>query len=649
MPRILVCSLLVAATLHQTPAPQQPLTFRTGVDLVAVDFLAVDKDGRPVADLRAGDVELKVDGRARAIKALQYIAVGDPDASTATAAPALPMPYATNTGDAGGRVVLFVIDEDHLHSANAPILINGAQQFLDTLKPGDRASVLTIPNVRVLADLTTNRDQVRKSLSGIAGRASEAHDQYNIGIVEAIAIAQSADPKQHPFTVNLATEECKFSRSAVNALTECLERNETVIAQQAKRMTATMELATRTLFSSLVDLLSGLSTIEGPKTLVFVSEGVVSFPDTADTLIDVSRAAGAARVQLYVIQPNVPSTAGPASVTNPGSTGGLQTDTGRSRGDDLDLQLAGLSDVASALGGQLFRLSGTADSVIRRISRETSAYYMLGFAPDDAERNGKSHRIELRVARPGISVRARPEFTIPKSGADAVPTPQRIVRDLSAYRELPLRVGAYVFRGPDSAHVKVVVVTETPDASRKFSSVAYALFDDTGKGAAEWTSEAALLSAPIIISATSVAPGAYRLRVAASDGGTLGAADYSLNASIPSTPIATSDLMLGVMTSSGGFAPKLDFTGADQVTGYFELYAAQLPADTSVALEICKAADGPAITGATASIGKTADTDRFVARGTIAIGTVPPGDYVVRARITVGGASVATVTRTLRK
>ena len=651
MPRILVCSLLVAAALHQTPASQQPLTFRTGVELVAVDFLVSDRDGRPVADLQTGDVSLKVDGKVRDIRTLQFVPVGGKDAATATAATnALAVPYASNDRDGTGRLVLFVVDEDHIRTANTRIIVDGSRQFLDALGPNDQAAVITLPNVRVAADLTTDHQAIRAALSKLAGRALEKYGEHNLGIIEALAIARSSDPRSHEYTINLADWECHLVRTDP----QCVENAKTSIVLQARTMSQTMELATRTLFDSLVDLLSGLSTIEGPKTVVFFSEAIVPSPDTPDRLIDVSRAAGAARSQLYVIQPNVPSIGSAAEGTaSTGSTGDLPP-TGRSYNDDLQLQLDGLSDLASATGGAIFRLSGTAENVIRRISLETSGFYMLGFSPDVKERDGKSHRIEVKVTRPGLTVRARPEFTIHKAATGAEPrtTPDKIVTDLSSYRDLPLRVGAVAFRGVDAGHVKLIVLTETPEASRTFATIIYSLFDSSGKIAAQWTADAAQLTGPFVTSATAVQTGAYRLRVAASDaGGALGAVNYSLTAGpIPAAPIATSDLMLGVMNASGAFAPKLDFTGADQVTGYFEIYSSQPPpADMTIALELCRTVDGPPIAGTTAALGKTADADRFVARGTIPLSGVAAGDYVVRARVTVSGTVVATVTRTLRK
>ena len=69
----LVSIVLAAAAVaaQQNASPQ----FRAGTELVAVDFQVIDEAGRPVTDLKPGELTLKVDGRARDIRALQFVKV----------------------------------------------------------------------------------------------------------------------------------------------------------------------------------------------------------------------------------------------------------------------------------------------------------------------------------------------------------------------------------------------------------------------------------------------------------------------------------------------------------------------------------------------------------------------------------------------
>src|SRR6188472_1163780 len=56
----------------QQVAPQTP-TFRTGIDLVRVDVVATDRDGRQVSDLTQNDFEITDEGKRQTIAAFKLV------------------------------------------------------------------------------------------------------------------------------------------------------------------------------------------------------------------------------------------------------------------------------------------------------------------------------------------------------------------------------------------------------------------------------------------------------------------------------------------------------------------------------------------------------------------------------------------------
>src|SRR6185369_1699558 len=52
-------------------------------------------------------------------------------------------------------------------------------------------------------------------------------------------------------------------------------------------------------------------------------------------------------------------------------------------------------------------------SAFDRIVRDNSSYYVLAYYPPDA-RPGRVHKIDVRVSRPGLTVRARKGYVTPK-------------------------------------------------------------------------------------------------------------------------------------------------------------------------------------------------------------------------------------------
>jgi hypothetical protein len=73
----------------------------------------------------------------------------------------------------------------------------------------------------------------------------------------------------------------------------------------------------------------------------------------------------------------------------------------------------GLSMMAAAAGGELFRVFTDADQAFDRVLRETSAYYLLAVEPLESDRDGRPHRIEVTVRKPGTTVRSRRTIVVP--------------------------------------------------------------------------------------------------------------------------------------------------------------------------------------------------------------------------------------------
>jgi hypothetical protein len=91
--------LAPSAQAPQVPA-QQPPTFRSGIDLVAVDVTVLARNGRPVATLKAEDFTLQVDGAPRPIVSARLIEARAEDPAGAAARP---VPPVAAPGDAAAR------------------------------------------------------------------------------------------------------------------------------------------------------------------------------------------------------------------------------------------------------------------------------------------------------------------------------------------------------------------------------------------------------------------------------------------------------------------------------------------------------------------------------------------------------------------
>jgi VWFA-related protein len=627
-------AILVAS--DQTPAPQsQAPQFRGGTDIVPLDFLAYGPNGMPITDLTTKDVRLLVDGRAREIKTFQFVRLAATSAEVPAATRPIAPPFASNQGGRPGRSVVIVIDHEQLGVQESKPAKDAASAFIDRLTPADRVAVVTLPNGKVETDLTTNHARAKAALDQVVGRAIRTRGQWNISLNEALTVlAEVLDPDK-VFTKELQERECRYADAESGYC-------RTYVVQEALRIARETQRKSLDTLQALKDFLEGLGSVEAPTAVLFISGTLVNFPETLPFMQDVARAASRGRVQMFVIQPHEPMVDLTARDQPP--TAGL----------DADQRLTGLRDLAGVTGGEFVRLAGTGIPVFTRIANELSSHYLIGFEPRSGEQDGKPHKIQLEISRPGVTLRVRPTFIVddPKRTPPSPMVLETLLRQTSTKRDLPLRTTAYVFRDNDPKQVKVVVALEPGEDAATLTSAAFALIDVQGKSAAQWTEEGANVVTRPLITAAAVPTGDYRLRVAAVDtAGRRGTVDYEFRADLlQSGPVSLGTLMAGAL-DRGNFRPSLIFAPGDQgAAGYLEFYGSFASgAELSARFELAAGADAPALVSAPGSVLGAAQATRFVATGAVSLAQLAPGDYVLRAVISVDNKPVATARRTIRR
>jgi hypothetical protein len=304
-------------------------------------------------------------------------------------------------------------------------------------------------------------------------------------------------------------------------------------------------------------------------------------------------------------------------------------------------------------GNKITRLVGPSDAAMARLAASTAAYYRLTFLPEESERNGQPRTMSVKTNRPDVEVLARQNLVIParrgsKAGAKAV-APRDMLRVGDAYRDLPLRAAAYSSREGAADKARVVVMVEPMETTASLKAAAVALYDDKGKLVVQATADQESLARTPPMIATVAKMGKYRMRVAATDTtGRAGAVDSTLDVNLTGDgPLKLSSLVLGV-ADEGRFAGRLQFYDEPTAVAYLEIYGVP-KGELSATLELADSEKGPAaVRGAMRITGEPSE-DQHVALGGIPIGSLPPGDIIVRAIVSLDGTPVGTVSRTLRK
>jgi hypothetical protein len=410
---------------------------------------------------------------------------------------------------------------------------------------------------------------------------------------------------------------------------------------------------TRLTLENLSGIMDSLGGLEEPKTIVFVSGGLSTPTRDAptnrapgpcelkpDDFEAVGKSARAARAHVYVLQPHeLGGAAGSDGL--PGGGG----DTGFSQAQEA---IAGLQNLTGVTGGQFFTLGGFVDPVFTQVASESSGYYMVDFKPEAAERNGLQHRIEIRVAAADVTIRHHPQFVIARgeSKDPSFLTPQDMLRGVRRFRTLPLRAIAYTAQ--DGEGLAVLAIAEPFDPAVRITAAAMAIVDSNNRLVRQSSTPTGAPPQDSIAAKFPVPPGNYRLRVAAIDTqGRHGTVEYSFTAHLtPAGPLKLSGIALGV-SEGGQFKPRMVFGQEPAAAVYVEMYG-RMP-EPAVRIELAETAGGPAVVSVAATVEGSSVADRRIALGSVPIGSLFPGDYLVRVVVTNDGKPLGVATRTLRK
>ena len=175
----LASAIAAVAFFTARPVAQQfVLSSQDRAKLIAVDFVVVGADGLPVSDLRADEVSLQLDGRARPVRSLEYVSlvsVASHDAG------GMLSPYGSNSQTDSGRSVVLIIDQETLNPGREAGLKAQINEFLRGLGQRDRVALMTVPYGGLKVDLTTEHSRVTQALSSISGQAAKVESANDAG------------------------------------------------------------------------------------------------------------------------------------------------------------------------------------------------------------------------------------------------------------------------------------------------------------------------------------------------------------------------------------------------------------------------------------------------------------------------------------
>ena len=518
------------------PSPQTP-TFRVNVEYVEVDALVTDRDGQFVRGLGKDDFQILEDGKPQAIATFSIVDIPvERLQRPLNAREPVEPDVRSNERPFDGRIYVMVIDDLHTYFGRTPRVRAAARQFIQqylgandlmavvhTAGPSDASQEFTSNKGLLIA--AVNRTNGRKLTSATLAKTDEA-----------------------------LRGNSSSSRAAGEPVTDPEDAQRQANARQS--------------LDTLRNVAEWFSTVRGRrKAILYVSEGIdydiTDFGNPGSSMIisstrDTLAAAARGNVSIYGIDPR--------GLTNlSDETIEVQTFLDDSNPDlsqqplrkELFLSQSSLRELSDQTGGFAVTNANDFTNAFDRIVRDSSSYYAMAYYPP-SDKAGSVHKIEVRVRRPDLRVRARQGYVTPKPpppvnaksvpGAKSLATPK-----LTEAFDSPLPVsglGLKVFASPFKGtppNASVLLGFELRGRDLRMDStdkvvVTYAVVDTQGKiraGASDALSMAlrpetktrVASSGLRILKRVEVPPGRYQLRVAAHDqgGGNVGSVVYDLD------------------------------------------------------------------------------------------------------------------------
>ena len=429
-----------AAPAPTPEAEEDDEVVRITTNLVQVDAVVTDKDGKQVTDLTADDFEITENGRPRKITNFSYIRVqpagAAPEAARAPARPrggAAPVPPARLRPSQVQRTIALVVDDLLMSVESTHFTRRALRKYVDEqLQPGDLAAIVrTSAGVGALQQFTNDRQLLYRAIErvrwsprrsrelGMPDRPSGGAGVFRSGL------SQYDEFRTQMFTVG-TLGALDF---VVRGLREMPGRKAVILFSDGLFLRDLSGEGTgkMSMFDGLIDRANRASvvfyTIDARG---LQPAGVTAEDDTAG-------------------HPAAPLGAGPGGRVGPNSSTptheiGLRLLSAR-RGEIFEGQ-GGLHQLARATGGVSMINQNDLGRGVRRALDDMSGYYLIGYRPDDsafdpAAGGPRFNRLVVAVKnRSGLTVRSRNGYSN-AAGGTRQPRPTTRAGQLKVALESP--------------------------------------------------------------------------------------------------------------------------------------------------------------------------------------------------------------------
>ncbi len=349
-----------------------------------------------------------------------------------------------------GRYIVLAVDDYHLSPANLIYVKRTLNKFIkEQMVGGDQIAIVsTSGNVGLFQQFTAERQVLERAVNRLSIQEKKLENQNSIprltehqaeliefGDRDAIELAineilrfEEADPTVTSGSGNSQPRQNTNSRGGQSSQSQSSVQggiSHREVLEYRVRMASRMVMAmngnyTQVTLSTLESVIRSLRNLPGRKILALLSDGFfLSGTGVYSKLFDLRRitdAATRAGVVIYSIDAR-----GLVTITPGGdATERVEMDPIASNAKSriemsaINAKRDGLYALAAETGGTLFYNNNDLNLGLQRVMNANEAYYVLAYEPVESRRDGRFHKIEIRVAdRPELKVRTRSGYFAP--------------------------------------------------------------------------------------------------------------------------------------------------------------------------------------------------------------------------------------------
>ena len=383
--------------VQQSPKVEPEDVVRITTNLVQVDAVVTDKNGKVITDLKPEEIRIYEDGRQQKITNFSYNVTETTQSPTGPSkpvtvdknAPVIP-PTRLKPEDIR-RTIAIVVDDLGLSFESTAFVRRALKKFVDEqMQAGDLVAIIrTSGGMGALQQFTSDKRQLYAAVERVKWNAN---GRSGVGAFSPL----------EPPTPGALGAEIDAKNEELNQFREDL-------------------FAVGTL-GAISYVVRGLRELPGRKSILLISDGfrIYSQDDPGRNFLALQRLrrlideAGRASVVIYTMNATGLQTLGLTAADNPGG-GDVEQMLSSRRTAAFETQ-EGLDFLARQTGGLAIHNTNDLSGGIRRVLEDQKGYYLIGYRPDVSTFNSKTgrrefHHLTLKVERPGkFNVRMRNGF-----------------------------------------------------------------------------------------------------------------------------------------------------------------------------------------------------------------------------------------------